>query len=825
MSIKSIKIKNLLSFDELIIDNFEDINCIVGKNNAGKSNLLKLIKFFYDKLDGKRELPPELYSKYSAFGTITIVYDMSRINHIVTSPKVLKKNFFRGIHNLFFGRNKDYVKSFTIKDEHTGITNRVSYLELTLRIHVNDSTEWSIKDPKILKILNYLYPFFHIEARHINLYDWNNLWYLISRLKSFNVNDLDTDELITFLDKQISETNRSYKSNIEKIQKITKTSKYSYREKVLNYIKVGLEGHTFQIENRDLEIQSDGTNSHKFIEIFLDLFISMSRTEYIEPIVYVDEPEIGLHPKRNEELIYHLYDTYKDFKQTKDKQEIGKYKTPYPKIIFATHSPNILKQVIKLFEENQQILHFSKKKDENTLVQKLHSKYDKKFLNIFSDNEARLFFSSFILFVEGETEVEIFSNRKLLNKFLKLKEIDVYKSSSNTLSKEINPSRRRASIPYLFLFDIDKLYQFDNKGNKKKMSFKNTNSHLYVLPKPSKDKKDKVINKIISYEKEKYKKGYNRKYASIGESYLKLSEFNDDEELATFRFNFFTHKVEKEKLKILQKNLTTYLNTKQVKYVNTTMEEVLINQDSKELFYKWLKHKDKRIDFTELLYRKKILKITRTFYKRRTKKIGNLEILSPRIERIEKEIVFLKKRKYINSILIDYIRVHYFNGKFEDLEVSIRNKKSKKLDIINKKNSIVKQLNKYSIPIEFSKKNFNKIITKFDISNEDKDDIKLFFKNMGVNIKLSEKQEKRLSMILELEEETFKEKILHELTSRIEKLPISNDIGKTSGWATEFLNFAIDEIDKNRGKEKFKDEFKKYFRELYDIITLIEKKL
>jgi len=48
---------------------------------------------------------------------------------------------------------------------------------------------------------------------------------------------------------------------------------------------------------------------------------------------------------------------------------------------------------------------------------------------------------------------------------------------------------------------------------------------------------------------------------------------------------------------------------------------------------------------------------------------------------------------------------------------------------------------------------------------------------------------------------------------------------KTSGWATKFLNFAIDEIVSNTKEENFQDEFKKYFRELYAIIMLIEKKL
>ncbi|EEL8094508.1 AAA family ATPase, partial [Salmonella enterica] len=51
MGIKSIKIKNLLSYDEIHISDIKDINCIIGRNNTGKSNLLKLIRFFYTKLE------------------------------------------------------------------------------------------------------------------------------------------------------------------------------------------------------------------------------------------------------------------------------------------------------------------------------------------------------------------------------------------------------------------------------------------------------------------------------------------------------------------------------------------------------------------------------------------------------------------------------------------------------------------------------------------------------------------------------------------------------------------------------------------------------
>ncbi|MDZ5848922.1 AAA family ATPase, partial [Klebsiella pneumoniae] len=49
MTVQAINITNLLSFDELSVDNLNDINCIVGRNNVGKSNLLKVLKFFYNK--------------------------------------------------------------------------------------------------------------------------------------------------------------------------------------------------------------------------------------------------------------------------------------------------------------------------------------------------------------------------------------------------------------------------------------------------------------------------------------------------------------------------------------------------------------------------------------------------------------------------------------------------------------------------------------------------------------------------------------------------------------------------------------------------------
>ncbi|HFE6850642.1 TPA: AAA family ATPase, partial [Klebsiella pneumoniae] len=85
MGIKSIRIKNILSFDDVYIDSFEDFNLIIGRNNSGKSNLLKVFKYFYEKLDEQRSIPLTLNSNYTPSGIITITYDTTRIKKIVTS--------------------------------------------------------------------------------------------------------------------------------------------------------------------------------------------------------------------------------------------------------------------------------------------------------------------------------------------------------------------------------------------------------------------------------------------------------------------------------------------------------------------------------------------------------------------------------------------------------------------------------------------------------------------------------------------------------------------------------------------------------------------
>lgn len=557
MTIKSIKIKNLLSFDDFLMDDINDFNCIIGKNNVGKSNLLKLLRFFYNSLNNEKVIPPDLNSNYDTFGSITITYDLTRIKSIVRSNT--KSAYLKHVYNIFFKNNIIDIASLFEFSE-----NKPIYFSLTLKIFKNGTVFWSDNNFKKREGIYNLFPFFDIDSRHIDLYDWNKVWDIVCRLNTFNLKELSNNELMDFLDEKIASGSGDYKKYVQSVEKLIDTKNYSYRDRVLSYIKIALKGHDFVHFGEDIKTQSDGTNSHKFIEIMITLLISLTRREYISPFIFIDEPEVGLHPRLNEQLINRVYDVYMSFKKTKDDIEVGKYKTPYPKIIISTHSPNILKQCIKLFKSDQKVYHFTKGDKKPTRINVLNSVYSNaQFINSFGDDEARLFFSDFIMFVEGQTEIELFGNFNLSRKFPILNKIDVYGANNVTL-KYIAPSYSNVSIPYMVLYDLDKIVSFDYSSGKLKYSSKNFN--LNVFYKKSKfslysNLKDVMLyyfNYIYSLEKKFFE------LDSLGVSFL-----NFDNNSVANKLNFIANK-------------------KGYNFFKDTVEGSLICKGSKKIFEKWI---------------------------------------------------------------------------------------------------------------------------------------------------------------------------------------------------------------------------------------------
>ncbi|POD89385.1 MULTISPECIES: retron Eco8 family effector endonuclease [Pectobacterium] len=560
MTILKIKITNLLSFDDVEISGLHDMNCIVGRNNVGKSNLLKALKFYYNRLEGKEELPLKLYSNYSYKGIISLTFDTTKIFRI--ARRQTNNPYFQFIMRKLIPPIRRSIFSLAT------YTNEPTEYTLSLYIYNDGKVKWSTKDSQVLNLILYLFPFFHIEPRHMNLHEWDNLWDLVSRIKSFNISKIDDESIIDFFDNSInSGSDSSYRKYIDDLNNHFSTKVSTQKEKILSYIKAGLKGYKFEIDERDLRLHSDGTNSFYYIKTYLNLLITISRREYITPFVFIDEPELGLHPKMNEVLIQEIFNSYKYREGVNDR-------ITRPKLFITTHSPNIVKEIIKRFRKKQKFFCFQKSRDSATNINELNSNFDNEsFINIFSDNEARLYFSDFILFVEGETELEVFGNMRLSDHFSHLKHIDIYKSSSNTIGERLNPAYANSSIPYLYLFDADKAISLKGKPGNFTINLK-SNGNYYKFDK-----------KTLMLEIKRNNFGFSKKHREIKSNNQFLIDnlgARIDVDLfkqifpATSNFEDVFNAVKK---RLLHKNI--FLN-------RTTLEGCLIQINSAQIFYEWL---------------------------------------------------------------------------------------------------------------------------------------------------------------------------------------------------------------------------------------------
>lgn len=624
LGIKRIKIENLLSFKLIEIEEFSTITCTLGKNNSGKSNLFKLISFFYKALEGGRYISPELNSNYNAVGTVEITYDTAHINKVVHSGRNSSNNFFQKVAEALFP--KVDKRSFLLGDE---IEEKNNELSLTLYIKNDGTYYFSNENRRFKKALLDIFPLFEIDARHLNLHNWNEMWSFLGKLRPFNAVDFQNElkEMIG-----VKSSLESYKKNLEEVNAFSNTINYSYRDKIVNFLKVGLKGDKFEFDGYELAQTSDGTNSFNHILTVCRLVSYLSKKTYQTPIIYIDEPELGLHPKKNEELIYEIAGILGGYYTTKEGEG---YKKPPPKFIFSTHSQNIVKQVIKSFSHNHRIFHFSKNKSGLTDVSSARSNYsDWNFLCNFSDNEARLFFSSFILFVEGKTEKELFENHSLISKFPHLIGVDVYHAPDERVSKKITPEFINTAVPYYFLFDADKGVSFIKESDGDYyIKYKNYGTTLDL--RESKIERQRSKSFLGFSEKSKSLNFLASQVIGLKAQSLNISQLN--------------LKVTRPKsLSPFYRDLNVLLADQKCIILSTTIEGALINFDSRVIFYSWL-NEEKKVNVSQV------------------------------IERIN------KSKYFDESALIQYFRV-IFNGKSETL-LKYSNFNSKKLNPLLNKHS------------------------------------------------------------------------------------------------------------------------------------------
>lgn len=448
MPLTRLIIKNYKSIKDCDIS-LSDLNVLIGGNGTGKTNLLDAISYFYRNLTetNPSNMVFDENNHYSNELRITLVYDLSEFVKIskfnsedtldIFEDQPEKKTKYGGYYKAIIAMASQ-SKDKKIRVELSQIKGRT--------IHWNCSYE----DRLIFKSL---FPMFYVDTRNLDITEWGYVWDVLGELAKVSNSErkIIEDNLSDILLDESKAVSRKLKVITEIFSAADVSVKPAIsREFAKNLTKLYFSGDIIRQKGKQLGYYSTGTNSVKYIELLLKSIDAISKAKMKEPIVLFDEPEVSLHANYLDELADAMMD-------------VGSKLS----ILASTHSARLAKNIIT---ESETVALFNVKLiNQYTHVQKM-----KKFLQYSPSSKYRVlddhinsYFSRAILFVEGETELELFANPYLRILFPALKMVDVFKAlSDKPILNIMNPSLTNIQTPYLCLIDMDKAINY-NRGSKK----------------------------------------------------------------------------------------------------------------------------------------------------------------------------------------------------------------------------------------------------------------------------------------------------------------------------------------------------------------------
>ncbi|WP_201008849.1 retron Eco8 family effector endonuclease [Paenibacillus glycanilyticus] len=443
MPISKISISNCRSIGSIVLD-LTDVNCLIGENGSGKSNIIKAINHFYNNLvnDINDESLFDKKNPHNDYIEITFTYDLSKLKKIAQSRYSQDLMF---LHDFF----EKILFEFSVYLDNNCLVN------VTLQHYKSGHKKWSIPF-EFRSYLKNVFPVYVVNSRNIKLTDWENIWTIIgdmSKLKEKDEGKFSGDMDLLY-EKIYGNT---YKKNLDFIKREfgenqIELDHFTFNQKLSQIYQLQLGGKEFKFKEEDLTFFSDGMNSNNYLKLLVNLIGKLSTSKIKEPMIVVDEPEIGLHPKLADNLTSSLFQ-----------------KSKAVRFVLATHSSRVIKNIVGT--KNGTLFHLSLRNN-YTLLKKMRKITSPKETTIVTETEASYYFSKAILFVEGTTELELFNNKLLHQLFPEFSDVDIYSYGSNNLKLNlIHPSKMNSSIPYTVLLDMDKVIQIRNnrvivKGDK-----------------------------------------------------------------------------------------------------------------------------------------------------------------------------------------------------------------------------------------------------------------------------------------------------------------------------------------------------------------------
>ncbi|SFR59854.1 Predicted ATP-dependent endonuclease of the OLD family, contains P-loop ATPase and TOPRIM domains [Pseudobutyrivibrio sp. NOR37] len=535
MGIEKVSINNFKSLKKVSISFADDgVTCLLGKNGSGKSSVMKAISYFYSIANNPNTIEKVIDNKnpFIQKASIEIVFDIS-----------LQSN-----NDIFKDSLKVYRDFITV--------NRKLVIGLTQ--YKNGLIEWSpINNVYAVKKILSVFPIYFIDAKEITADSWSNIWDIVSEI-AISMYDDDDAKKTQIVDVFKNIYGDRFSKTYEKLLKALNEEKIDikqndYKAKYKNALISSLGGEQFIYDDEKFNYYSYGINSLKYLALYIRLLTELTDVSYKEVCLLIDEPEISLHPPYIDRLAEYF---------------ISKRKMQY---MVVTHSPHFL---ANLLNYNRKATFYKIYNEEGyAQVEGYKFPFESAKWPI-GDNETVPFFSNAVVFVEGTSEMQLFYNKALRTLFPVLEEVSFFSTNSDdSATRAILSKGKNKAIPYFVLVDMDKIIVYAESKKK----FKQNNNNETVNPLKSED----INLREKFYYPGKFRTNTTNLRSKINIELERLYPVTQEEFIITDR-NF----------DILIDNIKNYCLQYQVYPLKTTVEGLLINQNSYNAFMEWIKSDD-----------------------------------------------------------------------------------------------------------------------------------------------------------------------------------------------------------------------------------------
>ena len=475
MKLKTLRIQNFRGYKDETI-NFNDFNCIVGKNDVGKSTIFKALEKFFDyrsdiDLNDYNDVIPEDTNEIYAHNNCPVILTATLecnderlqpflVNNSITiqkkyeiNPRSLKYHYHFGIivNDAFFGKD-GFNAVFSTKTQNLKTTFSINGTNYMLK--PDKGKVEKLKDDVILIPTDMIYSF-NLDILFAPLPKFKMLSSSteVAEYAQMYIETLMAEEMKEFAQKINNKLSPEFKRLFVASERFSLSPNND--EVVIDEPKISISGNILtNIGNKKIPLSNRGEGFQ--LNVRNVIFRHLATLSSSENIIFAfEEPEAHLHPSAEQEL----YGTLKELSNN-----------PNYQVFITTHSPTIVsecspKELIQVKHGNGKI---EIKQDSDDVIKDAVED-----LGITANSEliSAIGFADLYLFVEGKHDVyffnhvkQLYCDKKLITDKIKIAPIPMGSGDNVNLWVSLNLVDN-LNKPYLFLIDSD------NKRAKKEKQF------------------------------------------------------------------------------------------------------------------------------------------------------------------------------------------------------------------------------------------------------------------------------------------------------------------------------------------------------------------